>query len=63
MFKADGSEKIIAEKSGHKSLKALRMYEHISSMQEQATGLSIAKGGQFSYSDSKVDSSKTEVVE
>ena len=41
MFKADGSEKIIAEKSGHKSLKALRMYERTSSMQEQATGLAI----------------------
>ena len=34
MFKADVPEKIIAEKSGHKSLKALRMYERTSSLQE-----------------------------
>lgn len=61
MFKADVPEKIIAEKSGHKSLKALRMYEHTSSQQEQATGVAIIKGGQFySYSDCK---SETELVE
>ena len=41
-------------------MKALRMYEHTSFMQEQAIGVA---GGQFSYSDSKADSSKTEVVE
>ena len=41
MFKADVPEKIVAEKSGHKSLKALRMYEHTSLLQEQATGVAI----------------------
>ena len=41
MFKTDVPEKIIAEKSGHKSLKALRMYECTSSLQEQATGVVI----------------------
>ena len=50
MFEADVAEEIIAEKSGHKSLKALRMHEHTSFMQEQATGVA---GGQFSYSNSK----------
>ena len=59
MFKAEVPEKIIAEKSGHKSLKALRMYEHTSSQQEQAAGVAIIKGGQFS-SCSKSDSSETE---
>ena len=39
------------------------MHEHMSSMQEQASGLAILKGGQFSYSDSKADSSTTEVAE
>ena len=48
MFKADIPEKIIAEKSGHKSLKALRMYEHTSSLQEQATGVAVINGGQAS---------------
>ena len=43
-------------------MKALCLYEHTSSMQEQATELAILKGGQFLYSDSKADSSKTEVV-
>ena len=51
MFKAYIPEKIIAEKSGHKSLKALQMYEHTSSLQEQATGVAIINGGQASYSD------------
>ena len=55
MFKADISEKIIAEKSGHKSLKALQMYEHISSRQEQATGVAIINGGQASYSDGELE--------
>ena len=39
------------------------MYEHTSSMKEQAKGFAILKGEQFSYSDRKADSSKTEVVE
>ena len=52
MFKADVPEKIVAEKSGHKSLKALHMYEYTSLLQKQATGVAIIKGGHFSYSDS-----------
>ena len=63
MFKADVPEKIIAEKSGHKSLKALRMYERTSSMQEQATGVAILEGGQFSCSNGKSDPSEIERVE
>ena len=47
MFKADVPEKITAEKSGHKSLKALRMYKCTSSL---ATGVAIIKGEQFSSS-------------
>ena len=63
IFKADVPEKIRTEKSGHKSLKALCMYEHMSPMQEQATGLPILEGGQFSYCDIKADSSQIEVAE
>lgn len=58
MFKADVPEKIIAEKSGHKSLKALRMYEQTSSLQEQAAGVAIINGGH--HSDFKLDSSEME---
>ena len=39
---------IIAEKSGHKSLKALWMYKRTSSVQEQATGVAIINGEQAS---------------
>ena len=54
MFKAEVPEKIIVEKSGHKSLKSLRGYEHTSSEQQQAAGRVITKGGQFlSYNDSE----------
>ena len=63
MFKADIPEKIRAEKSGHKSLKAFRMYECTSSMQEQATGVAILEGVQFSCSGGKSDPSEIERVE
>ena len=63
MFKADVPEKIIAEKSGHKSLKALRMYECTSSLQEQATAVVIINGEHYSSSgDVKSDSSETELL-
>ena len=58
MFKADVPEKIIAEKSGHKSLKALRMYERTSSLQEQATGVAIMTGEQFSSGHNDVELSE-----
>ena len=61
MFKADIPEKIIAEKSGHRSLKALRMYEHTSSLQEQATGVVIINSGQVSYSDGESEENSDKV--
>lgn len=42
MFAAGVPEKIVAEVSGHKSVKALRQYERTSLEQEQATGLAIS---------------------
>ena len=62
MFKADVPKKIVAEKSGHKSLKALHIYKHISTLQEQTTGVAIINGEQYSLSgDVKSDSSETEL--
>ena len=43
MFNAGITEKVIAERSGHRSLKALRTYEKTSVEQEQLAGQSIAK--------------------
>ena len=43
MFNAGITEKVIAERSGHRSLKALRSYEKTSSEQEQLAGESITK--------------------
>lgn len=43
MFNAGITEKVIAEQSGHRSLKALRLYEKTSVEQEQLAGESIAK--------------------
>ena len=42
--------KIIAEKSGHKSLKSIRMYEHTSVDQEKAAGESTVKGKSYQTS-------------
>ena len=39
------------------------MYKRTSSMQEQATGVAILEGGQFSCSDGKTDPSDIERVE
>lgn len=47
MYERGVPEKIIAEKSGHKSLKSLRMYEHTSVDQEKAAGESIVKGSLY----------------
>lgn len=43
-------EKIIAEKSGHRSLKALRAYERTSSVQEKAAVECVQSGKQFEES-------------
>ena len=59
MFKADVPEKIIAEKSGYKSLKVLRMYKCTSSLQKQATGVAMMTGEQFSSGHSDAESSET----
>ena len=59
MFKADVPEKIIAEKSGYKSLKVLRMYKRTSCLQEQATGVAIMTAEQFSSGHSDAESSET----
>ena len=56
MFSAGVPEKIIAEKSGHRSLKALRFYEHTSDEQEMAAGEVIGESKK-QFSD-VMDSSK-----
>ena len=43
MFNAGITEKVMAERSGHRSLKALRTYEKTSVELEQLAGQSIAK--------------------
>ena len=45
MFNSGVPEKVIAENSGHKSTKALRCYEHISSEQQKGVSEVIAKPG------------------
>ena len=47
MYEKGVPEKIIADKSGHKSMKALRSYEHTSFMQEKAAGECIQHGKQY----------------
>ena len=42
MFNGSIPEKVIAEKSGHKSIKALRCYEKTSLQQEQVAGHMIS---------------------
>ena len=44
MFNASIIEKVIAEWSGHQSLKAFKSYEKTSVEQEQLAGQNIAKG-------------------
>ena len=44
-------EKIIAGKSGHRSLKALRAYEHTTYSQEKAAGLCIHSGEDYQHSE------------
>ena len=51
MFNAKVPEKIIAEKSGHRSMAALRSYEHTSYEQEQAAGRAIVSGEKLSDND------------
>lgn len=47
MFASKVPEKIIAEKSGHKSLAALRTYEHTSCDQDKAAEIAIVSGASF----------------
>ena len=42
MYENGVPEKIIGEKSGHRSVKGLRAYEHTSVSQERAAGTSIS---------------------
>ena len=44
MYNTGVSEKLIAEKSGHKGLKALRVYERTSKVQEKSAGQCIQSG-------------------
>ncbi len=48
MYENGVPEKIISEKSGHRSLKALRNYEHTSETQEKAAGESLRSKKVFS---------------
>lgn len=48
MYNAGVPEALIAEKSGHKSMKALRAYERTSKDQEKSAGRSIQQGKEFS---------------
>ena len=60
-------EKIISEKSGHRSLKALSNYEHTSETQEKSAGESLRSNKVFSASavvDEKTkESGKDEVAD
>ena len=47
MYAKGVPEKLIAETSGHKSLKALRAYEQTSSVQEKAAGECTQLGKQY----------------
>ena len=47
MYNTGVPEKLIAEKSGHKSLKALRVYERTSKIQEKSAGQCIQSGASF----------------
>ena len=47
MYNTGVPEKLIAEKSGHKSLKALRVYERTSEFQEKSAGQCIQSGTSF----------------
>jgi len=61
MFTSKVPEKIIAEKSGHRSLAALRSYEHTSCELEQAAGRAIVSDDRLSYDNqmAKIESSIT----
>ena len=50
MYENGVPEKIISEKSGHRSLKALRTYEHTSETQEKSAGESLRSKKVFSAS-------------
>ena len=56
MFTSQVPEKIIAEKSGHQSLTALRSYEHTSWEQDQAAGRAVVSNGLEADSKSSVAS-------
>ena len=47
MYNTGVPEKLIAEKSGHKSLKALRVYERTSEFQQKSAGQCIQSGTSF----------------
>ena len=47
MYNTGVPEKLIAEKSGHKSLQALRVYEHTSEVQDKSAGQCIHSGTCF----------------
>ena len=47
MYNTGVPEKLIAEKSGHKSLKTLHVYERTSKLQEKSAGQCIQSGASF----------------
>ena len=54
MYNTGVPEKFIAEKSGHKSLKALRVYERTSKVQEKSAGECIQLGSNLASISSRV---------
>ena len=50
MFVSGVPEKIVSEVTGHKSVKALRLYERTTSEQEREAGLAISRLNSFQCS-------------
>ena len=55
MFNSGLPEKVIAETSGHRSIKALRCYERTSSVQQQAVTASVNKDANSTDMNGTVD--------
>jgi len=60
MYEGGVPQKIISEKSGHRSIKGLRAYERTSLLQEKAAGTTVTTGESFVHSDM---SAKTQVTQ
>ena len=60
MYENGVPEKLISEKSGHRSLKALRTYEHISKTQEKVAGECIRSEKMFYVSEAVTEARYSE---